>query len=57
VGWTTIFKQRKRRLPRDPLPDHQLLYDAIAEGDADAARAAMAELVRRALVDTEMSLG
>ena len=57
VGWTTIFKQRKRRLPRDPLPDHQLLYDAIAEGDADAARAAMAELVRRALIDTEMSLG
>lgn len=56
VGWTTIFKQRKRRLPRDPLPDHQALYDAIAAGDPDAARAAMAELVRRALVDTEMSL-
>jgi DNA-binding FadR family transcriptional regulator len=56
VGWTTIFKQRKRRLPRDPLPDHRTLYNAIANGDPDAARTAMTELVRLALEDTELSL-
>lgn len=56
VGWTTIFKQRKRKLPRDPLPDHRILFTAIADGNADAARVAMTELVRLALEDTEMSL-
>jgi DNA-binding FadR family transcriptional regulator len=56
VGWTTIFKQRKRKLPRDPLPDHRALYNAIVDGNPDAARAAMTELVRLALEDTELSL-
>lgn len=56
VGWTTIFKQRKRELPRDPLPDHRVLYDAIAAASPGAARAAMTDLVRRALEDTELSL-
>jgi DNA-binding FadR family transcriptional regulator len=56
VGWTTIFKQRKRKLPRDPLPDHRALYNAIANGNPEAARAAMTELVRLALQDTELSL-
>jgi len=56
VGWTTIFKQRNRKLPRDPLPEHQALYDAIADANPDAARAAMAELIRRALEDTELSM-
>jgi len=56
VSWTTIFKQRKRGLPRDPLPDHERLYEAIAAGEPTAARARMAELVRLALQDTELSL-
>lgn len=56
VTWTTIFKQRQRALPRDPLPDHARLFDAIAAADPDAARARMAELVRLALEDTELSL-
>ncbi|HWI87089.1 MAG TPA: FadR/GntR family transcriptional regulator [Sphingomonas sp.] len=55
VSWTTIYKQRKRALPRDPLPDHERLYEAIAAGDPDAARATMAELVGLALRDTELS--
>lgn len=55
VCWTTIFKQRKRKLPRDPLPDHRALYAAIAESDPQAARTAMTELLRLALQDTEMS--
>ncbi len=56
VSWTTKYKQRKRGLPRDPLPDHEKLYDAIIAGDPAAARIKMAELVRLALEDTELSL-
>jgi DNA-binding FadR family transcriptional regulator len=56
VRWTTIFKQRKRRLPRDPLPDHWRVFDAIAAGDAEAARAAMQDLVSLALADTQLSM-
>ena len=52
VNWTTVFKQRKRPLPRDPLPDHQRVYEAVAAGDMAAARTAMAELVHLALLDT-----
>lgn len=52
VTWTTIFKQRKRPLPRDPLPDHERVYQAVASGDSTAAHAAMTELVHLALLDT-----
>jgi DNA-binding FadR family transcriptional regulator len=52
VTWTTIFKQRKRPLPRDPLPDHERVYEAVAAGETEPARAAMAELVHLALLDT-----
>lgn len=51
VRWTTIYKQRKRKLPRDPVPDHRLLFDAVANGDGPAARAAMATLIEQALAD------
>jgi DNA-binding FadR family transcriptional regulator len=56
IAWTTIYKQRKRRLPRDPVPDHRAVLQAIQAGDAEMARHAMAELVRLALADTEFSL-
>lgn len=56
VRWTTIFKQRHRALPRDPLPDHEAVYHAIANRDAEAARKAMAELIRLALVDTKTQM-
>jgi DNA-binding FadR family transcriptional regulator len=56
IAWTTIFKQRKRKLPRDPVPDHLALFKAIKAADAEAAREAMADLVRLALADTEFSL-
>jgi DNA-binding FadR family transcriptional regulator len=52
VSWTTIFKQRSRPLPRDPHPDHQRVYEAVASGDATAAHEAMTELVHLALLDT-----
>jgi DNA-binding FadR family transcriptional regulator len=56
VRWTTIFKQRKRKLPRDPLPDHRAIYVALADGDVEGARTAMTELVRLAQRDTELSM-
>ena len=52
VSWTTIFKQRKKPLPRDPLPDHERVYEAVAARDSGAAHEAMTELVRLALLDT-----
>ncbi|HEX8302792.1 FadR/GntR family transcriptional regulator [Sphingomonas sp.] len=55
VAWTTIFKQRNSPLRRDPLPDHQRVYDAIAAGDATAAQRAMADLVEMAFLDTTRS--
>ncbi|WP_235537056.1 FadR/GntR family transcriptional regulator [Sphingomonas sp. Root241] len=56
IAWTTIYKQRKRALPRDPIPEHRALLDAIAASEIEGARAAMTELVRLALSDTEISL-
>jgi len=51
VRWTTIYKQRKRKLPRDPVPDHRVLFDAVANGDGPAARTAMSNLIELALAD------
>ena len=53
VTWTTTFKQRKHRLPRDPVPDHQAVYDAITARDGAAARQAMTDLIRLALADMD----
>ncbi|MDO7834302.1 FadR/GntR family transcriptional regulator [Sphingobium sp. HBC34] len=56
VGWTTKFKHRKKLLPRDPLPDHRAVYQAIAARDTAAARASMAELLRLALADMDIAI-
>jgi DNA-binding FadR family transcriptional regulator len=55
VAWTTIFKQRNMPLRRDPVPDHQRVYDAIAASDPEAAHTAMAHLVDMAFLDTTRS--
>ncbi len=52
ISWTTIFKQRESPLPRDPIPDHRKVFDAIAASNANAAYAAMSNLVDLALADT-----
>lgn len=52
VRWTTIYKARKDELPRDPMPDHWKVFDAIAAGGPEAAHAAMTELVAAAMRDT-----
>ena len=56
VRWTTIFKQRRRKLPRDPMPDHWRVFDTIAAGGAEAARQAMHDLVALALEDTRFEI-
>lgn len=56
VRWTTIYKARKHELPPDPMPDHWKVFDAIAAGGPDAARAAMEALVGAALRDTARAL-
>src|SRR5690606_19458401 len=57
VNWTTQFKQRSRSLPRNPIPDHVRVYDAIAASDATAASEAMRALVDLALDDTREIMG
>lgn len=52
IAWTTLFKQRENPLPRDPLPDHLRVFDAVKTGDPEAAHAAMEDLVNLALLDT-----
>lgn len=52
VRWTTYFKQRRRGLGRDALPDHRNIYEAIAQGSPSKARKAMVALVQLALDDT-----
>lgn len=57
VRWTTIFKTRHRKLPRDPMPEHWRVFDAIAAGDPDMAKEAMAELIRLAQEDAHYEMG
>lgn len=56
VAWTTIFKQRNSPLRRDPLPDHQRVFEAVAAGDGAVAYAAMTDLVDMAFQDTQLTL-
>ncbi|HEU4623811.1 MAG TPA: FadR/GntR family transcriptional regulator [Steroidobacteraceae bacterium] len=56
IRWTTIFKQRRRRVPRDSSQEHRRLYAAIAEGNAQRAADAARELIQSALQDTRSLL-
>ena len=55
INTTTIFKQRKHPLRRDPLPDHERVFEAIVARDAGKAQQAMSELIELARMDTPMS--
>lgn len=56
VATTTVFKQRERPLPRDPVPDHQRVFEAVADADPRRAMREMSKLVHLALDDTLYSL-
>jgi DNA-binding FadR family transcriptional regulator len=49
---TTMFKQRNHPLRRDPTPDHERVYQAIAKREPARARAAMRRLIKLARIDT-----
>jgi DNA-binding FadR family transcriptional regulator len=52
VNTTTMFKQRNRPLPRDPVPDHVRVFQAIADSDPVRAQQEMSTLIQLALQDT-----
>jgi len=52
VNTTTMFKQRDRPLPRDPVPDHLRVFQAIADRDPARAEHEMTVLIQLALQDT-----
>ena len=56
VQWTTQFKQRAHERPRDPLPEHLMVFDAIVAKDGQLAAAAMRNLVELALADMAPSM-
>jgi DNA-binding FadR family transcriptional regulator len=56
VGWTTRFKQRVKARPRDPMPDHRAVLEAIRAGDGEAARGAMNVLLQLAIEDMGLKL-
>ncbi len=56
VRWTTLLKYRASRTPRDPMPAHRALFEAIAENDAAAAHRVTTELIGQAQLDTEAAL-
>ncbi len=57
IRTTTIFKQRKHPLRRDPLPDHERVFEAIAAKDSRKAQEAMSELIVLARMDTPTARG
>ncbi|WP_346775568.1 FadR/GntR family transcriptional regulator [Sphingomonas sp. G-3-2-10] len=52
IELTTAFKQDKLPAPRDALPVHLRVFEAIEAQDAQVAHDAMADLVERGLSDT-----
>lgn len=56
VRWTTYFKYRSSRHPRDPMPAHRDLFEAIANRDGPGSKAATEALIEQARLDTESSL-
>ncbi len=56
IRWTTAFKSRTQRLPRDPIEEHRDVLEAIRAQDVARARASMADLVQKALTDMRASL-
>ena len=56
IHWTTYFKYRSQKPPRDAIPDHRKLYAAIVAKDGDRAARAAEELIQLALADTRASI-
>jgi DNA-binding FadR family transcriptional regulator len=50
--WAPTFQQAKGPLVRDPIPDHERVYAAVAARDPQGAAQAMKDLIQLALLDT-----
>jgi len=57
VQWTTVYKQQASEHPRDPMPEHEAVFEAIADGKQKRAADAMRELLRFALIDMGIAVG
>ena len=55
LTWTTRFKQMKFAHPRDPIGEHEAVFQAIEAKNSERARSAMAELLQLALEDMGLS--
>ncbi|MGH6745145.1 DNA-binding FadR family transcriptional regulator [Novosphingobium sp. PhB57] len=55
VAWTTRFARDERKESRDPMPDHDAVFDAILRGDPEDARLKMLALIGNASRDAGMS--
>lgn len=55
VAWTTRFARDERKESRDPMPDHDAVFDAILKGDPEEARVRMLALIGNASRDAGMS--
>lgn len=55
VRWTTVFKLRGAEQLRDSVPDHERVYEAVRDGDAQRAHLAMAELIQLAAADIHIA--
>lgn len=55
VAWTTRFARDERKESRDPMPDHDAVFDAILRGDPEEARVRMLALIGNASRDAGMS--
>ncbi|MFW2349650.1 FadR/GntR family transcriptional regulator [Qipengyuania sp.] len=56
VRWTTFFKFRNTKTPRDPIDEHRALFEAIAEGDKERARQVAIDLIINAERDIDAVL-
>jgi DNA-binding FadR family transcriptional regulator len=56
VQWTTHYKQRASKIPRDPLPEHIAVHTAIAAANPAEASNAMTQLLHLALEDMASAL-
>jgi DNA-binding FadR family transcriptional regulator len=50
--WMPVLQQGKGPLVRDPTPDYERVYEAIAARDPQAAANAMTDLIQLAMLDT-----
>jgi DNA-binding FadR family transcriptional regulator len=51
VDGLTLYKLRLHKVERDPVPDHERVFEAIRARDAAAARKAMVNLIGLAIRD------